>query len=206
MRSFANSAFGMTARDSLVVATRSRRRLRSLRLFGVVAATTLAASCADGSTAEASGLSRQRPADTLPCERAVAEGSAQPTTKLDPAYMVLLGRVALPTREALGASPSGDPDPSARLFAKAGLFIRPGAAFELVVPKSWRGRLSIAWGPMGRTARLRVAGCEPPPNTPRGSWIGFPGGYFAPDPACVSLVVKSGHRTARARIGVGVPC
>lgn len=138
----------------------------------------------------------------LPCKEALAEGSAQVIPRLDSGYKVVLGKLALPTGSALQAGPSGESDPGARLFAKAGLVVKSGAEFELAVPRRWQGRLAIGWGPMRRTVRLRVAGC----NSPGKSWLIFAGGYWVADPGCVSLVVKSAHRVAHVRIGVAIPC
>jgi hypothetical protein len=175
-------------------------------VLAVVAATSLAASCADGSSATHSVDARQLPAVTLPCERALAEGSALPTSELGFGYESFFRKVALPTGTALGFGPSGHTNPNAQLFAKAGLFVKPGSNFELVVPRALRGRLTISWAGAPNTLRLRVAGCNAPADSPRKIWIGFPGGYFAPEPACVSVLVKSAGRTARAPIGIGVPC
>jgi hypothetical protein len=186
--------------------SRTQRGSQRLYVFPVIAAVTLTASCADGSSPRASAAALKPHAQTLRCEGALVEGSAQLTSELDPGYKVFFGKVALPTGSALGAVPSGQSDPNARLFAKAGLFIKPRAEFELVVPSTWRGRLTIRWGGVPNTTRLRVARCDAPADSPRNSWIGFPGGYSAPNPACVSVVVKSAHRTARAPIGLGMPC
>lgn len=57
-----------------------------------------------------------------------------------PAYQfVVLNQVAL-RRIALQANPSGELDPSVRLFAKAGLDVASGASFELIVPSEWGSR------------------------------------------------------------------
>jgi len=112
--------------------------------------------------ASSAGVSRvsTSAAVPLPCKEALAEGSAQVIPRLDSGYKVVLGRLALPTGNALQAGPSGESDPGARLFAKAGLVVKSGAEFELAVPRRWQGRLAIGWGPMRRTVRLRVAGCN----------------------------------------------
>jgi hypothetical protein len=183
-----------------------RRRAQRLSVLGVIAAVSLAASCAGGSSPTASAAARLPPAERLPCERALAEGSAQSTSEPGFGYESFFRKVALPTGAALGFGPSGQTNPNAQLFAKAGLFVKPRTNFELVVPRALRGRLTISWAGAPNTVRLRIAGCDAPTDSPRKSWIGFPGGYFAPEPACVSVLVKSAGRTARAPIGIGVPC
>jgi hypothetical protein len=188
------------------VTSRTHRGSHRQAALGVVAAVSLAVSFAAWSSPRASAATRQPPAETLPCKRALAEGSAQLTQHLDPGDEVFFGKVALPTGRALQAGASGESGPNARLFAKAGLLIKPGTEFELVVSRASRDRLTIGWGGVPKTARLRVAACDAPANNPRGTWIVFAGGYFAPDPACVSVSVKSAHRTARAPIGLGKPC
>lgn len=144
---------------------------------------------------------------TLPCADQINASSAPA-----PPRTVILARVALSTRVALGAGLLRDePDPDARYFAKDGLVIRAGASFELVVPPEWRGRLSLGWGnPAQRTTRLRVAGCRwmtsPSESSPPGAWLGFAGGYWVGHPACVSVLVRAGRQQRRVHIGVGVAC
>jgi hypothetical protein len=122
---------------------------------------------------------------------------------------IVLDRVALPTGRALQANRTGDP--GARLFAKDGLFIRRGAAFDLVVPNDWRDRLTINWGSPGTpTHILRVPGCRPTgtinPVREQDAWLVYAGGYTVSQPACVSLVVKAGQSEQTVRIGVGAAC
>jgi uncharacterized RDD family membrane protein YckC len=100
---------------------------------------------------------------------------------------------------------------NARYWAKTGLDIKAGASFELVVPPEWRGRLSIAWGNGApRTTRLQVAACRwmasPSQSSPARAWLGFAGGYWVRNPACVSLLVRAGHQTRRVHIGIGAAC
>jgi hypothetical protein len=136
---------------------------------------------------------------TLRCEDVI--GSSSPRTK---GYFVVSGRVALPSK-ALHAYDSGLPDPDARLFAKEGLLVKPGAAFELIVPDAWRGRLTIGWGgPATRTTRFIVAGC--PSLGPQDQWLAFAGGYWVKRRACVPLIVKAAHKTSTVHVGVGAPC
>src|SRR6267378_356963 len=78
--------------------------------------------------------------DSLPCQ----DIGATATPPSD--FSILFDRVALPTRSALQANRSGESDPTRRLFAKSGLFVRPGVAFDLIVADEWRGRLTLGWG------------------------------------------------------------
>jgi len=120
--------------------------------------------------------------------------------------------VALPIRDALGAVLLPDePDPNARYWAKAGLDIRAGGSFELVVSPEWRGRLSFGWGnPAQPTTHLQVSGCRwmrsPSQSSPARAWLGFAGGYRVRSPACIAVLVRAGHQTRRVHIGVGAPC
>jgi hypothetical protein len=143
----------------------------------------------------------------LSCQDQINSLSAPP-----PRTTTMLGRVALTTRYALGAVfLPNQPDPNARYWAKQGLDIRAGASFELVVPPEWRGRLSFGWGlPARRTTDLLVSGCHwmasLEQSSPVRQWLGFAGGFWVRDPACVSVLVKAQHETRRVHIGIGAPC
>ncbi len=115
-------------------------------------------------------------------------------------FSIVLDRVALPTDRGLQANRSGESDPTARLFAKEGLLVRRGTSFDLVVPEDWRGRLTIGWGsPAKRTSHLRVPGCRPtgtinqPHYRASDEWLAYAGGYWVPEPNCVSVVVRAGQ-------------
>jgi hypothetical protein len=135
----------------------------------------------------------QVPADPLPC---TPIGSAGPTSG---GRSIVAGRVALPTRKALQLNRTE----TRTQFAKQGLLVKPGASFTLIVPKAWRGRLTISWGGAPRTTRLSVSGCGT-----RGDkdWLAFAGGFYIDRPACISLIVRAGGSGHRVRIGVGAPC
>ena len=122
-----------------------------------------------------------------------------------PDLSVVFDQVALPTRRALQANHSGDADSAVRWFAKVGLFVSRGASFELIVPNEWLGHLSMAWGSTtNRTTHLAVLGC--PANEAEKRWSVYAGGFYVKDPACVSLLVKSGAREESVHIGVGAAC
>jgi hypothetical protein len=119
---------------------------------------------------------------------------------------VVLGVVALPVSPvvpALGTSLSGDANGALRLFAKTGLIIRPGTAFELIVPAQFANRLSIGWGSPGTPSRRVVVNSCPNPG---GGWLAYAGGYWIDHPACVPVIVRAGNKQQEVRIGVGTPC
>jgi hypothetical protein len=137
---------------------------------------------------------------TLGCNDAIAS-KADPPADLP----VVLNQVALPTVNALRANRSGESDPSARLFAKEGLFVASGASFALLVPAEWVGRLTIGWGSPGqRTTRFYVSGCKASGSQER--WLVFAGGFWVAEPACVPLLVKSAGQEQTVLIGVGAAC
>src|SRR5207253_11145210 len=113
-------------------------------------------------------------------------------------------------------APSGERDPSARLFAKEGLFIKTDAALELVVPDQVASRFAIGWGsPARRTRHLVVQGCPPGSCAAdhgssvcdsSSSWLGYPGGYSVRQVGCLPLLVRAAGQEQRVLIGVGAPC
>ena len=145
----------------------------------------------------------------LGCQDVIASAATPPTES-----SVILDAVALPTGRALQANQSRDSDPSAKLFAKDGLYIRRGASFDLLVPEQWRGRLLVGWGSPGKpTTHFRVPGCRPTQRMPSSSrwdvsdeWLVYPGGYSVSRAACVSVIVRAGQVEETVRIGVGASC
>lgn len=125
-----------------------------------------------------------------------------------PDFENVLGVVALPTSSkaaARGTSRGGDPDPAVRLFAKTGLVIRAGTTFELVVPDEAKDMVSIGWGvgPVKPSRRVTVS-C--PAGASSSGWLAYPGGYWAPRPACVPLIVRAIGKEQCVHIGLGTPC
>ena len=120
---------------------------------------------------------------------------------------VVLGVVALPISPrypALGTSQSGDGNGPLRLFAKTGLFFRPGTTFELIVPARFASRLRIGWGAPGTPSHIvEVSNCANPGG---GTWLAIAGGYWIDHPACVPIIVRAGGKQQQVHIGVGKAC
>jgi hypothetical protein len=139
-------------------------------------------------------------AASIACKDAIASKADLPAD-----LSVVFNQVALPTVNAVQANRSGESDPSARLFAKAGLFVASGASVALIVPPEWLGRLTIGWDNSGkRRTHLFVSGCKATGSQKR--WLVFAGGFWVGEPACVPLLVRSGAQEQKVQIGVGAAC
>jgi hypothetical protein len=141
------------------------------------------------------------PAETLTCGNAI-DGLAPPAD-----WTVVLGVVALPASpasRALQASDSGNPT-IPLLFAKTGLLIRTGVAFQLSVPAVTGNELGIGWSgaPSSPGRRFAVPACPDQYGT---GWLSYPGGYWADRPLCLPLTVRAGTREQQVQIGIGTPC
>ncbi len=123
-------------------------------------------------------------------------------------FETVLDVVALPASSkaaALQTSRTAAPDPAVRLFAKAGLLIRAGTKFELVVPDEAKDMVSIGWGGAPSTpSRKLTVSCSARASS--SGWQAYAGGYWAPRPACVPLIVRAGGTEKRVLIGLGIPC
>ena len=83
----------------------------------------------------------------------------------------------------------------------------PGRTVQLSVVEP-TARLSYA-GTSGRSIRLRACARAHPrwrDGLPMGDWTGYPGGIIVSEATCVHLVVRSGARTYRLALGLGVRC
>jgi hypothetical protein len=90
-----------------------------------------------------------------------------------------------------------------RLFAKTGLWFKPGTSFELEVPPELRGKLAIGWGDPGSPSdRVVFPKCSNVGN----EWSVLPGGYWVTDPLCAPLIVRSEGVEHAVQFGLGVPC
>lgn len=136
---------------------------------------------------------------SLPCQSVIASEAEPPADQT-----VVLDQVGLP-RTALQAHPSGEVDPSARLFAKVGLHVVSDGSFELSVPDEWIGRVTMGWGsPATRTINFDAFGCKS--TASQGHWLVLAGGFWVGERACVPLLVKVRSQVQRVQIGVGTAC
>lgn len=120
-------------------------------------------------------------------------------------YRVVVQNVAVPTAPVLQANASGETDPAVRLFAKWGLVVRTGAAIDLQVAPGWEDRALIGWGRQRvPTVSVHVPACPGP--SAQAQWLGFAGGTWVAQPACVPLIVRSHGQEARVHLGIGVAC
>ena len=114
--------------------------------------------------------------------------------------------VALPTSDryptALQTGAQGEfaHDRAGRLFAKYGLYFKPGHSFEVIVPDEFRDRLSIGWAV--RSWRVVVGECAGYPS----EWLALVGGYWVAAPLCAELIVRSAGGEQRVKVGLGAPC
>ena len=177
---------------------------RGLALVTAAVIATLLAGCTSGtvrsSTGKPSPTTRSTAGSLLDCRVASGVDGAAP-------LQVVLGVVALPISPrypALGTALSGDGNGPLRLFAKTGLFFRPGATFELIVPARFASRLRIGWGAPGTPSQIvEVSSCANPGG---GGWLAIAGGYWIDHPACVPIIVRAGGKQQQVHIGVGKAC
>lgn len=117
---------------------------------------------------------------------------------------VVLGVVALPVSPGYPALQTWRTEASPRLFAKTGLFVRPGARLTVSVPSNQAQRPYIGWGNPAKSLSREVV--VPACPGPAHQWLAWPGGYWIEHPACVSVVVHTDSRQRTVRIGLGTPC
>ena len=181
---------------------RPTRRGSALLIAAVIA--MLLAGCTSGTVRSSTGkptpTTRSTAGSVLDCRVASGVDGVAPLP-------VVLGVVALPISPrypALGTALSGDGNGPLRLFAKTGLFFRPGAKFELIVPARFASRLRIGWGAPGSPSQIvEVSNCANPGG---GGWLAIPGGYWIDHPACVPIIVRAGGKQQQVHVGVGKAC
>jgi hypothetical protein len=181
---------------------RPTRRGSALVTAAVIA--MLLAGCTSGTVRSSTGTPsptiRSTAGSVLDCRGVSVVDAAAPLP-------VVLGVVALPISPrypALGTALSGDGDGPLRLFAKTGLFFRPGTTFELIVPARFAGRLRIGWGNPGTPGQtVEVSNCANPGG---GGWLAIAGGYWIDHPACVPIIVRAGGKQQQVHVGVGKAC
>lgn len=121
-------------------------------------------------------------------------------------YRIVGEDVAVPDREVLQASESGEPDPAARLFAKWGLVVRAGAVVDLRVASGWEDRARLGWGnPAKPAVSVQVRACAAADDD-QSQWLAFVGGTWVAQPTCLPLTIRSQEQTMQVRLGIGVPC
>lgn len=116
---------------------------------------------------------------------------------------VVLGVVALPASPAYPALQTARTGGSPRLFAKTGLFAKPGVRFTISVPTRLVHRVHIGWGnpaPLSRT--VVVPSCQ----GIAGEWLAYAGGYWVDRPACIAVVVRAKSGSRSVHVGLGKPC
>lgn len=122
-----------------------------------------------------------------------------------PGYAVSYGRVALPTGKAFSAVRFDPSKPKSKFWAKQGLLVKPGTAFELIVPAAWTSRLTIEWGNPGHaTTHLWVTSCAS--KQPGAHWLAYAGGFTINKPACIPLIVKTSTAQRTVHLGAGKAC
>jgi hypothetical protein len=186
-----------------------RRSYRSALIVSIAA--TMALSCSSGTRHGATATpttSTPRVTSTPPSTVPLALSCSDAIHSAPAPYRglsVVLGVVALPTLMTLQTGRTGESG-NRRLFAKEGLLVRSdGAPFDLIVPASWVGHLTLGWGnPATPTSNLRVTGCRS--GVPNQPWIAFAGGYWVASPVCVPVTVKTESSERTVHIGLGKAC
>lgn len=119
-------------------------------------------------------------AELLPCQSTILDDEDVPDD-----YEILLDTIALPTANsaprALQAGRHEDTDPPS-YFAKTGLLVRSGAAFDIEVENPRTA--GVLWGSMAEYSEtISSQGC------PGETWIAFAGGFVVEEPTCIRLTL-----------------
>ena len=146
---------------------------------------------------------------------ATTTGNRMPTATCDdaieilgepppPADALILGRVRMPrANDVLQLAPPAYR--GAPRFAKRGLSVTAGTPVVLEVPRRYRRLYGLAFG--SGTGRLgahavRVRPCAAYVKP----WTSWAGGYVAPKPVCVWLVVRADGHAKRVPLNIGRRC
>lgn len=178
------------------------------RTAGLVAAGLLLGACTVAApTTTAPSRTTSAPASrpqatdaaTIICEHAI---DGLPPT---PDVTVVLDAVALPASPGYPALQAAGSGGTPRLFAKTGLLIRAGVPSRVEVPASVDPSVGIGWSgwPAEPGRAVVVPGC---PDLRGTGWLSFAGGYWADEPLCLPLDVRTGDRLQRVEIGIGTAC
>jgi hypothetical protein len=175
-----------------------------LPLAGVAAGALALSACGGGAPRPDVGTAFVAGVRGLPCRESV--GTEPPERGMRSVLGVVALPASPPTRRALQTAKSDLHDPGARLFAKSGLVIRPGARLRLIVPDRLRNALSIGWGNANEDHRgttIVVNGCPGPSGA---KWLAYAGGYYVRHPICAPLIVAAHGQRRQVQIGVGKAC
>jgi hypothetical protein len=162
--------------------------------------TTTAAPSSSPPTSSSPLTSSSRPtgADDTQVQLKCAESSPE-----SPLGAIVLNTVALESNRVLQVFQSGETPPPARLFAKTWLWVRAGVAATLMIVDG-QGGPTMGWGsPAQRATRVRVPACPALGGT---GWIGWPGGFWVANPACVRVAVTLGTRRVDVPMSIGQKC
>ena len=111
---------------------------------------------------------------------------------------VVLGVVALPTRNVLQANDGGQ---AGEFFAKHGLVVKADAEVELAVGEGVTGA-RLEWGGVATTGpTTRHVACAG-----KTGWLAYAGGYYVATPMCLPVVARSAGKEQTVRIAVGIAC
>jgi hypothetical protein len=143
------------------------------------------------------------------CEQAIGVLDPDPEQGVG---TILLGRVWFPSRPADVLRPARPRTPEGNLFYKQGISVRAGTLITMIVPDAFSHRyaLDFASVPVESTSLLgegqRAIQVQPCPRDSQGPWTAFSGGFLAPQPACVTVIVRTDARSERLRVGLGTRC
>jgi len=112
-------------------------------------------------------------------------------------YRTVLDAVALPgpgTPHEIGRTDEA----SGLGFAKAGLLVRAGIASTITVADLEH---RIGWGITETAQRIAI-----PPCAGAAEWLVYAGGFYVPEPACMTLNVETENGSDKMRFPIDAPC
>ena len=145
--------------------------------------------------------------DVIPvrtCEQAIGVLDPSPEHGVG---TIVLGRVWFPSTPPDVLRPARPRTSEGNLFYKEGISVRAGTLITMTVPDAFSRlyALDFASIPIDSTSSLgegeRTIQIQPCPRDSQGPWTAFSGGFLAPQPACVTVVVRADARSERLSIG-----
>ncbi len=112
-------------------------------------------------------------------------------------YVPVLDAVALPGPETPHNIGRIDIESGLR-FAKTGLLVRAGVASTITVTDSDR---RIGWGSTEIARRIEIPAC-----VGAAEWLVYAGGFWVPDPACMTLTVETEDGSDKISFPIDTPC